>query len=130
MTDELIKNIAEKLNIAVDGAASWLQMAVPQYCQMRAFSKGIGCFVLFIMFCLFAALAARSLKEYRRCKEAAKEKAWYYLENDKDNAAESLITCCFLAVFVFILFGWFLADALSWGLFPDAMVLQTLISKC
>ena len=117
MTDELIKVLAEKLGIAVEGATSWLQMAIPQYCQMKAFSKGVACFCFFVIFCLVVIFTVRSLKNYKRLKETA----------DEDGVLALCITLCFFTVFFFIIFAWLLTSALSWGLFPNAMVLSTLI---
>lgn len=135
MTDELIRTLAEKLDIAVDGAASWLQMAIPQYCQMKAFSNGVNCFVLFVLFCLFAVCAARSIEKYKQLKkkEEHEEKEWWrsaYEWSGSDKFCALFVIFCILAILVFILFSWSLVDAISWGFFPDAMVLSTLISKC
>ena len=127
MTDELIKVLAEKLGIAVEGATSWLQMAIPQYCQMKAFSKGAACLCVFVIFCLVVIFTVRSLKNYKRLKETADSHESKYIDADKDNALTLCITLCFFTVFFFIIFAWLLTSALSWGLFPNAMVLSTLI---
>lgn len=129
MTDELIRVLAEKLNIAVDGAASWLQAVIPQYCQMKAFSYGAGCFVCFVFFCSALFASCGLFKKYKYLKEEKKCKTW--ADYDRQACAgEWLVACCIFTISAFLLFCWLLVRSVSWGFFPDAMVLSTLISKC
>lgn len=131
MTDELIRTIAEKLNIAVDGAVSWLQMAIPQYCQMKAFLYAVPCLVSFAIFCGLIMVTTHYIKEYRRvCADNREDLSDFDWSYERGNAAGNCIAAGASAFIVFLFFCFVLTNAIIWSIFPDAMVLSTLISKC
>ncbi len=129
MTDELIRVLAEKLNIAVDGATFWLQDAIPQYCQMKVLASIVPCLFFFVAFCCSIVAVAHYLKKYRQLQTADKNKNYYFSSFQEDREIGNCFAACLAAFVTLFFFGMFLADALSWGFFPDAMVLSTIISK-
>lgn len=122
MSEELANALAEKLNIAVDGATNWLGSAIPQYCQAKAFSSAYLSVVFAIIFFCCAAAFVFFLRESK--KEIA-ESYWYDME-----WTIPIVIFGVAVVFAFLLFTSYLADCLSWTFYPDGTLLSTLISKC
>lgn len=119
MTDELIRTLADKLNIAVDGATNWLGSAIPQYCQTKAFGSAYVSVVFAIIFLCCAAVFVFSL---RKAKKEMSESYWYDME-----WTIPIVTFGVAAVFAFLLFISCLADYLSWTFYPDGMLLTSLL---
>jgi amino acid transporter len=121
MSEELMNALAEKLNIAVDGAAGWLGSAIPQYCQARAFnSVYLSVVFAIIFFCCVAAFVffLRKSKE-----KITPENYWCDME-----WTIPIVVFGVAAVLAFLLFTSYLTDCLTWTFYPDGMLLKSLIS--
>lgn len=120
MSEELMNALADKLNIAVDGATDWLSSAIPQYCQMKVFYNVYASAISAIVFSCFVAAFVFFL---RKLKEEMSDSYWWDIE--------WTIYCVFFgvaAIFAFLLLVSHLGDCMTWAFYPDAMLLKSLIS--
>lgn len=119
MSEELMNALAEKLNIAVDGAAGWLNSAIPQYCQAKVFNNAYLSIVFaIIFFCCVAAFVFF----LRKSKKEMSESYWYDME-----WTIPIVVFGVAAVFAFLLFTSCLTDCLTWAFYPDGALLASLL---
>lgn len=120
MSEELMNALAEKLNIAVDGATGWLSSAILQYCQAKVFN---GAYLSIVFAIIFFCCVAAFVFFLRKSKEKiTSESYWYDME-----WTIPIVVFGVAAVLAFLLFTSYLTDCLTWAFYPDGALLASLL---
>lgn len=124
MNEKVIEEIANQLGIAVDQASQFLAQIIPQYAGLQVLNYGIWTVAALILVIIAVVVAKIGFKKYKEC--AGSDDIWHCV-NDEKWFRVTLISLTIGAVAT-VAFLYFTQQVAGWLLFPDAKVMEMVLS--
>lgn len=118
MNEKVIEEIANQLGIAVDQASQFLVQIIPRYAGLQVLDYGIWAVATLILVVVAAVVVKIGFEKYEECDYSYEEEMWFWI------IGISLVVGAFATAG----FLYFEQQVAGWLLFPDAKVMEMVLS--